>query len=197
MAPAEAFEHQPDRFAVRRRHAGDRGFGKPGRMQAFEHRRMDRGRGLRGIRPAAQDADVARLQAQRAGIRRHIGPALIDHPDHADRRGNARDIEPARHRPARQFAPDGIGQRGHVFHAFRHRLDALVVQRQPVEQRRGQARRLARRDVLRVGRKNVRFARADCRGCGQQSLVLRFGRSLPHRARGALRSGAQRQHVVP
>ena len=46
---------------------------------------MDGARGAETFGAAAQDHGVAGLEAERTGIGRHVGPALVDHADDAER----------------------------------------------------------------------------------------------------------------
>ncbi len=75
--------------------------------------------GPRRRRAAAQDHGVAALQAQRRGVGRHVGPALVDHGDHAERHARAARLEPVRQRAAAVDLADRVGQRGHGAHAAR------------------------------------------------------------------------------
>ena len=63
-------------------------------------------------RAAAQDDRVAALQAQRHGVGRDVGAALVDHRDHAERHARAHDLEPVRAgvRPP-SIVADRVGQR--------------------------------------------------------------------------------------
>ena len=65
---------------------------------------MDRAAGVRALRAAAQDRGVAGLQAQRAGIGGHVGPALVDDADHTERHTHALDVESVGPRPLAQHA---------------------------------------------------------------------------------------------
>jgi hypothetical protein len=76
----------------------------------------------------AQDHRVARLQAQRARIRGHVGAALINDSDHAERHPPALDAHAVRPRPLGEHGADGIGERGDVLERARHRLDARLVE---------------------------------------------------------------------
>ena len=62
-----------------------------------------------------------------------IGAALEDHADDAERHAHALDGHAVRPLPAFGDRADGIGNAAHVGDALRHRLDARLRQRQPVE----------------------------------------------------------------
>ena len=73
------------------------------------------------------------------GIAGHVGPALIDDADDAERHAHARDVEAVGPRPLRDRGADGIGQRGYVLDSARHALDAISIQREAIEHRARQA----------------------------------------------------------
>ena len=49
-------------------------------------------RGMMALRAAAQDRGVAGLEAQRAGVGGHVGAALVDDADHAERHAHALEL---------------------------------------------------------------------------------------------------------
>jgi hypothetical protein len=61
------------------------------------------------IRAAAQDHGITRLQAQPAGIRGHVGPALENHADHAERRTHRWMRSPFGRSHSAISVPDRIG----------------------------------------------------------------------------------------
>src|SRR5919108_661280 len=88
--------HLADRGAIGGRHELDSVFRQLRRLQAFDQAGMDSGRRIERVRASAQDHRVTRLEAQRAGIGCHVRPALIDDPDHAERRAHTLDMEAVR-----------------------------------------------------------------------------------------------------
>ncbi len=130
-------------------------------------RGMDRARRAMAVGAAAQDHGVAGFQGQRAGVGGDVRPALVDHADDAERHFHALDGHAVRPRPGFGDPADRIGEPAHHVEAFGHRLDALVVQRQPVERGGGQARGLAVGEVVGVGGEDVgsgwRGSRPPCR----------------------------------
>jgi hypothetical protein len=98
----------------RRGRVGTSWIASPGRPAASRPSRIAAaiGRGAEGIRAAAQDRGIAALQAQRAGIGRHVGAALEDHGDDAERRRDTLEAQAVRPRPFRQHAAERIGQVG-------------------------------------------------------------------------------------
>ena len=94
-----------------RRHELDGGLGQAGRLQAGDEGRHGwRSAELMALRAAAQDRGVAGLEAQRAGVGRHVGAAFVDDADDAERHAHAlrmrgrwaASIRPARCRPDRR-----------------------------------------------------------------------------------------------
>ncbi len=96
---------------------------------------MDGARGMEALGAAAQDRRIAGLEADAAGIRGHVRPRLVDDADDAERHAHALDGEAVRPRPFGQHGADGIGKGRDLLQPLGHRLDALVVELQPVEQR--------------------------------------------------------------
>ena len=128
----QSFQHQAHGGAVGVADILDGRFRQARRLQAFHHRGMNGAGGMQRIRTAAQNGDIAGLQRDRARIRRHIGAGFIDDADHADGRGDARDIQAIGPRPARQFAAIGIGLGRDIFDRLGHGFDPRIVERQPV-----------------------------------------------------------------
>ena len=108
------------------------GFRQAGGAQPVGEGGVDGARAVQAFRAAAQDHRVAGLQAEAGGVGADIRAALVDHADHADRRGDALDAQPVRPRPVGQHAAERIGQRGNVVEAVGHGLDARGGQHQPV-----------------------------------------------------------------
>ena len=107
--------------------------GRPAaRRPSTRHSWIEAGR-QETVRAAAQDRGIAGLETKRAGVGRDIGPALVDHADDAERRRDALDLEAVRAFEGRENAADRIGQSGDLLEPLGHRLDALGIERQPVE----------------------------------------------------------------
>ena len=86
--------------------------------------RGDRGEhrvGVRGRRGAAQHDRVARLQAQRGGVDRHVRARLVDDGDDAERHAHLAHVEAVGQAPAVDDLADRVGQRGDRAHAVGHR----------------------------------------------------------------------------
>ena len=104
----EAVQHLADGGAVGGRHQLDGIFRQAGRLQPFDQAGMDGGGRIERIRAAAQDHRIAGLEAERAGIRRHVRPALIDDADDAERRAHALDMQAVRPVPCGDDLADRI-----------------------------------------------------------------------------------------
>ncbi len=169
--------------------------GQPRRAQTLVHAHRDRQIGVDRLRTAAQDAGVARLQAERRGIRSDVRARLVDDSDHAERHAHPADLDPGR--PLRELGDRAhrIGQRRDLLQAFRHRLDRLVGQREPVDHRRLEACGTRRRDVPRIGGENLRPLASHRRGHRAQRAVLGPGVGLRDHARRGARAPAEVLHV--
>ena len=58
---------------------------------------------------AAEDRRVAALDAERGGVDGHVGPALVDHEDHAERDADLPDVQPVGAAARRDVSPIGSG----------------------------------------------------------------------------------------
>ena len=189
-------QHFPDRGAVARRNALDRGFGQVRFLQAPHEASMDRGRRLETLGTAAQDRRIARLEAQRARIRGDVGARLVDHADDAQRHAHAADGEAVRARPFVHAGADGVGQRRDRVQPLRHRLHARVVEGQPVEKRALDAALPRALHIGCVGVENRAGVAADRRRRRRQRRVLRFGLLFRQRRRRGARRLAERAHLL-
>ena len=169
--------------------------GRSGFAQALHQAFMDRAAGAETVGAAAQDHGIAGLQAQHAGIRRDIGPALEDHADDAERHAHALDGHAVRPLPALGDDADGIGDAAHDVDAFGHGLDARRRQRQAIDEGGGGAAgarasatssALAARIAARIG--------ADRPLHGLQRPVLLLRRRQRQHARGSAGTGGEIGH---
>ena len=62
-----------------------------------------------GIARAPQHDRVARLQAERRAVHRHVRPRLVDHGDDAKRNAQLAHLDPAREAPAVDLLADRVG----------------------------------------------------------------------------------------
>ena len=81
---------------------------------------MDGAARAQAVRAAAQDRGIAGLQAERAGVRGHVRPALIDDADDAERHAHALDGHAVRPRPGCGDGADRVLERA-------HHLDAAAI----------------------------------------------------------------------
>ncbi len=114
------------RGAVGRVDQLDRGFRQAGRFQPGAHAIGDGAVRLERLRAAAQDAGVARLDAQRRRVGGHVGARFVDDADHAERHAHLRHLDAGRPRHALRDRADRIGQRRHLLDARGHLLDRAL-----------------------------------------------------------------------
>jgi hypothetical protein len=95
---------------------------------------MDGAGGMERVRSAAQDDRIARFEAEGAGVGRDIGAAFIDHADDAQGRADALYPQPVGAIPFGNDVPDRVGQGGNGADAVRDRIDAAVIELQPVDE---------------------------------------------------------------
>ena len=130
---------------------------------------------------------VAALDAERGGVDRDVGPALVDHEDHAERNAHLADFQ-AVGPPARgDDLADRVGQGGDVAQGLGHLLDPLGFERQAVDRRRLRAPAGGGLGEVRgVGREDFSGA-SSSRGCGakQPGVASRTGGN-GQTARGSL-----------
>ena len=110
---------------------------------------------------AAQDHRVARLDADRRRVGRHVGPRFVDEKHDAQRHADLVDPQTVRaDRRPDQFA-DRLRQRRDFFQPLGHRLDPRRREPQPIDLGVGQPVAGRGREVLRVGRlQPLRHSRA-------------------------------------
>jgi hypothetical protein len=133
---------------------------------------------------AAQDRRVAGLEAQRARVAGHVGPALVDDADHAEGHAHPLDAQAVRPLPLGDHRADRVRQLGDLLDAPRHRLDARGIEPQPVEHRATRSACLRRLHVAGVRREDLRLAGAQGRRRGGQRRVLLRRRGERERVRG-------------
>ena len=116
-------------------------------------------------------------------------------------RASPRSSQPGQHKPvgpfgAADFLAHRIGQVGHAVDRGGDCFQPAGIEPQPVEQRGGQARRLARGNVARIGGKDRRLVRAQRRRRGMERR--RLGRRIhprQHGLRGAAIAGEPRDQI--
>ena len=128
--------------------------------------------GMPAFRTAAQNDGIAGFQAEGARIGRHVGAALVDDADDAERHAHALDPEAVRPLPLRHRGADRIGEPDDVFDAQCHRLDALLIETQAIEQRTAEFCRARRGHIPFVRCEDFPAVRPKSPGCCQQRRVL-------------------------
>ena len=193
ILPSRPAEHQPDRGAVAGRHQLDRGLRQPGVAQAVAERGLDGAARAQTVRAAAQDRGIAGFQAERAGIGGHIGPALVDDADDAERHPDALDGHAVRPRPGFGDGADRVLEGAHRVDAGGHGLDAAGVERQAVEKSAGHAGGARFGDVLGIGGQDCAvFAPARRRPCARARGPSAPWGQAPARGRRRGRGGRSR-----
>ena len=155
---------------------------------------MDRRGGMEAVGAAAQHHGVAALQAQRAGVGGDVRPALVNDADDAERRRHSLDLQAVRPLESRQDASDRIGQGGDVLEPARDCLDALGIEREPVEKGGGEALGVRLGQIARIGGQDFALALAQNPRGRENCARLGLGRRVGERARRRARRRADRAH---
>jgi hypothetical protein len=165
-------------------------------LEAFADQLRQRRVAFERLRTAAQNRRVARLQAQRGGVDRHVRTRFIDDADHAERHAHLTDLNAAW--PVLQIADltNRIGQRGDLPQAFNHRLQRLVRQRQAIDKRSVETFVASASDITRVGIFQQRGIALDRLGNGRERSILRRSRRTCHRARSVAGATTEVGHVL-
>ena len=164
-----------------------------GLAQALLHGQVDGAARAQAVRAAAQDGGIARFEAERAGIRGHIGAAFVDDADDAERHPHPLDGHAVRPRPGSHDAADRVLRPRMTSMPGGHGLDAGLVERQPVEKGLGGAGGARFGDILGVFREDLALLGADRGRHPLQRPVLLRGRGRapargpPHGHRGRFR----------
>ena len=103
-----------------------------------------------GGRRAPQQHGVAGLEADPGGVRGHVGPRLVDHPDHAERHPHLPQLQAVGEGAAADHLADRVRQGGHLAQPAGHVLEPLRGQPEPVDDVRRRPVRLRAGDVLGV-----------------------------------------------
>ena len=157
--------------------------GQAGFFQGPLHQRGQRLVGIDRLRSSPQDGRVAALDRQAGRLDRHVGPALEDHAEHAQRHPHLPHPDAAGLLAHAGDLADQLGHGGQLVAALGHRLEHLGRQAQPVDHRRGQAGGLGAGQVLGVLGRQGRAALAQQAGQGAQGAVLGGGVGARHRGR--------------
>ena len=111
----------------------DRILWQPARAQPRNKRRVNGARGLRAFGPTTQNNGIPSLQAQGPGIGGHIGARFIDHPDHAQRRAHALNMQTGGAVPFGHDLPDRVVLGSNRAQRGADTVYPRTVQQQPVQ----------------------------------------------------------------
>ena len=125
--------------------------------------------------PASQYDRVARLQTQPGRIGGHVRAALVNNADDTERYRHPLNIQTVRPLNFREYLSQRIRQFDHRLQPAGHRLDTLVVERQPIQHCATQSPGLGGTHILRVRQQ-------DC-----TALRTYLGDSLPQRCIALIR----------
>ena len=184
---AEALQHLADRLAGGEGRACNRSLRQTGFLQARDQAGVDRGRRAKTVGAAAQHHRIAALEAQRASVSGHIGPALVDNADDPERRRHALDNEAIGTGIGREHTPDRIGQGCDLLEAKRHRLDPSRIEREPVDQGRAQVLRAGVRAIEFIGGQNLAHAFAQNARARHERAIFLLRRRVGDLSRGDAR----------
>ena len=180
----------PDRGAVGGLHELHAVGGQAGFEQGALHQLPQREVGVDRLRAAAQDAGVAALDRERRGFDRHVGAALVDHAEDAQRHPHLADRNAARPLAQVDDLADRVGHRGDLLAAFGHGVDDLRRELEAVDHRGSETRGLCGFDVALVGRvQRGAFAAQQARQ-RRQGCVARRRRRRRHARAGRACGGA-------
>ena len=188
-----------DELADRRAVCGGHHLHGVGRQASIGQTFLDE-RGQRAVRfdrlgAAAQNGRVARLDAKRRGIHRHVRTRLIDDADHAQRHTHLADLDAGRAELHVADLADGVRQRGDLLQASGHGIDGAVGEREAVDEGSILAVSAGALDVAGVDLFELGSIATDG-GCNmQQRAVLLRGAGTCHAARGGARLTADQGHV--
>ena len=154
----------------------------------FAQRGNDCRIGMERLRAAAQHACIARLQANARGIGRDVRARLIHHGDNAQRHAYARKVDTAFQFAVLEHTAQRVGQIGERFKGIGHGIDAVFVQKEPIEQARRHVGGFASFHIDFITRENVGHIAPKRSGHGEKHLVANLFRSAPHRAGSRLRA---------
>ncbi len=126
-------QHVANRGAIDDRHELYAFGGQAHAAQPLDQTSMNRRVGMPAFGAATQNDRISRLQAQRPGIRRHVGTTLVDDPDDAQGHSDALDVQAIGSIPLGSHRPHRIRQPNNLLDAPSHRLDAPIIEQQPVQ----------------------------------------------------------------
>ena len=145
-------------------------------MDGFPQDVAQRAVGLDGVRPAPEDDRVARLQAERRRVHRHVGPGFVDDGDHPDGHApffNRKAVGP---RPLLQRLAHRVGQKRDVQKPRSHVLNPPLGERQPLDESLAHALLMGVGQVLKVCGQYLAGSLPHQNGCLEERVVLQGSR---------------------
>lgn len=152
--------------------------------------------GVNRFGATTQNRRVAGLQAQAGGIDGHVGPGLVDDPDHAQRHAHLADLNARRTETHVTDRADRIRQRSHLTQTDDHAVDARRGQFQTFQQCRFQTIGATGGQILLIGCSKLGASGVQGIGSSLQSAVFLRGAGTADDP-GSFAGGAtQSGHVV-
>jgi hypothetical protein len=146
--------------------------GRPASRQRLGHQQRQRLVRLDGFRAAAQDGRVAALDREARGLDGHVGAALVDHAEHADRHAHLAHADAAGLLLHADDLADHVGHAGKLLAAQGHGFDDLGRELEAVDHRRRQAGGGGAFQIFLVGGSEARAGFAQALGQRLQCSVF-------------------------
>ncbi len=147
-------------------------------------------------RPSAQHDGVARLQADARGVGGDVRARLVDDGDDAEGDADALKLDARFERAALLHDVDRVGQRHQILERRSHRLDAIGIEHQPIEQAFLHLRGTRRFHVLIVCGKDFRRVCTQGGRHRAQGVVALLRRRLGKRTARHLRGLSDAAHLI-
>ena len=176
-----------ERFAIRARHQLDRVGRQTGSDQPRRDCNPDGAIGQERFFAAAQDASVARLEAQRSSVGGNTRASFVHHGDHTEWNAHARNLQAVGPRFGTFDATDEIGHRCDLFDRRCQGRHTFVIEAQSIDHRGCHAAFGGRGDVVRVGPQDIGGAAANGFCDRAQRRRALFRTCFGHHARGRAR----------
>jgi hypothetical protein len=146
------------------------------------------------FRASAQDCGIAGLEAKRRRVSGHVGTALVNEANHAERHAHTFDDHAIGPRPALCDCTDGIGQGAHHVETCDHGSDAGLIERETVRESRARAGCPGLGQIQGIGREDVIVLRAQRLRHGGERRVFVLPSRKRQRARCVPCTAAQLAH---
>lgn len=143
---------------------------------------------IENLLTAAQDARVARFEAENGAVDGDVGTRFVNDADDADGHAHLADAQAVGTGPVVERFANGIGERGHLADGFGEVRDAFGREREAVDHGLAQAGGLGAGEIFGVGRQQVGGGGGEEIGELEEGGVFLFRRSRGQHKRG--RAGA-------